>query len=457
MNLNQLHYFVTLAHIEHYTRAAEMLSITQPSLSHAISMLEQELETNLFEKRGRNVVLTKYGKVFLEYVEEALKILDSGVKKTRALTSDTGGVIDLAYIFTLGSVFVPQLVGGFLKEHEDWDVNFRFSVGNTTEIIQGLKEEKYDIALCSRKEKESGIDFVPIAKEKLVVVVPRDHELAGRGSVDLKETLPYPQVYFTKNSGLRPVIDQLFEQTGGTPKIAYEILEDASMAGLVAENFGIAVMPEIPILKNLNVDVLDIENPPYERYIYLAKLKEKYLAPVVKEFIEYVKESNGNLVFVADVSHINGVGKVCIGKREYGYICLINRIDLGNQGDSEIFGNQGSNCVFIRTLTDDVYLQLLFFIEVTGEATESGIAVIPDQRIVSKVTATDGFFLDKRMFFWSNYNHILVQNGYKGNIRFIRNERTKDHIVAVGFESLDHICSVRLVKIEGYMLVAVYI
>ena len=267
MNLNQLHYFVTLAHIEHYTRAAEMLSITQPSLSHAISMLEQELETNLFEKRGRNVVLTKYGKVFLEYVEEALKILDSGVKKTRALTSDTGGVIDLAYIFTLGSVFVPQLVGGFLKEHEDWDVNFRFSVGNTTEIIQGLKEEKYDIALCSRKEKESGIDFVPIAKEKLVVVVPRDHELAGRGSVDLKETLPYPQVYFTKNSGLRPVIDQLFEQTGGTPKIAYEILEDASMAGLVAENFGIAVMPEIPILKNLNVDVLDIENPPYERYI----------------------------------------------------------------------------------------------------------------------------------------------------------------------------------------------
>lgn len=233
------------------------------------------------------------GNVFLEYVEEALKILDSGVKKTRALTSDTGGVIDLAYIFTLGSVFVPQLVGGFLKEHEDWDVNFRFSVGNTTEIIQGLKEEKYDIAFCSRKEKESGIDFVPIAKEKLVVVVPRDHELAGRGSVDLKETLPYPQVYFTKNSGLRPVIDQLFEQTGGTPKIAYEILEDASMAGLVAENFGIAVMPEIPILKNLNVDVLDIENPLYERYIYLAKLKEKYLAPVVKEFIEYVKESNG--------------------------------------------------------------------------------------------------------------------------------------------------------------------
>lgn len=85
MNLNQLHYFVTLAHIEHYTRAAEMLSITQPSLSHAISMLEQELETNLFEKRGRNVVLTKYGKVFLEYVEEALKISGQWCKKDKGV------------------------------------------------------------------------------------------------------------------------------------------------------------------------------------------------------------------------------------------------------------------------------------------------------------------------------------------------------------------------------------
>ena len=57
------------------------------------------------------------------------------------------------------------------------------------------------------------------------------------GSVDLKETLPYPQVYFTKNSGLRPVIDQLFEQTGGTPKIVYEIVEDASMAGACGRGF----------------------------------------------------------------------------------------------------------------------------------------------------------------------------------------------------------------------------
>ena len=66
MNLYHLRYFVTLAHLEHYTKAADVLAITQPSLSHAISSLEEELGVKLFEKNGRNVSLTKYGKSFLE-------------------------------------------------------------------------------------------------------------------------------------------------------------------------------------------------------------------------------------------------------------------------------------------------------------------------------------------------------------------------------------------------------
>ena len=92
MNLYHLRYFVTLAHLEHYTKAAEILSITQPSLSHAIGSLEKELGTRLFKKHGRGVVLTKYGKLFEEYVDNALYSLDTGVKKVRTMTGQTEGV-----------------------------------------------------------------------------------------------------------------------------------------------------------------------------------------------------------------------------------------------------------------------------------------------------------------------------------------------------------------------------
>ena len=70
MNLYHLRYFSTLAHIEHYTKAADILAITQPSLSYAISTLEEELGVKLFEKNGRNVTLTKYGKVFPRHTSQ---------------------------------------------------------------------------------------------------------------------------------------------------------------------------------------------------------------------------------------------------------------------------------------------------------------------------------------------------------------------------------------------------
>ena len=85
MNLNHLNYFRVLAKLEHYTQAAEELSITQPSLSHAMASLEKDLGTYLFEKQGRNIKLTKYGKIYFEYVDRALSELEKGEKKLEEL------------------------------------------------------------------------------------------------------------------------------------------------------------------------------------------------------------------------------------------------------------------------------------------------------------------------------------------------------------------------------------
>ena len=81
MNLNHLSYFRVLAKLEHYTQAAEELSITQPSLSHAMSTLKEDLGTYLFEKQGRNIKLTKYGKIYFEYVDRALSELEKEKKR----------------------------------------------------------------------------------------------------------------------------------------------------------------------------------------------------------------------------------------------------------------------------------------------------------------------------------------------------------------------------------------
>ncbi len=92
MNLFHLRYFETLARTEHYSKAAEILSITQPSLSYAISTLESELGIQLFEKRGRNIVLTKYGKAFYSNVKEILANLDNAVRDIKLVANGEGEI-----------------------------------------------------------------------------------------------------------------------------------------------------------------------------------------------------------------------------------------------------------------------------------------------------------------------------------------------------------------------------
>ena len=114
MNLSYIRYFVELAHVQHYTNAARNLNITQPSLSHAISQLEEELGVMLFEKNGRNTELTAFGREFLACAERSLGTLDAGVESIQKEAAGDG-VIRLGLIRPLGMEFVPRLAAEYLK------------------------------------------------------------------------------------------------------------------------------------------------------------------------------------------------------------------------------------------------------------------------------------------------------------------------------------------------------
>ena len=289
MNLYHLRYFVTLAHLEHYTKAADVLAITQPSLSHAISSLEEELGVKLFEKNGRNVSLTKYGKTFLGDVEETLNRLDSSVNGLQ-LAGKGEGQIDVAFLRTLGVDFVPKIIRNFLTANEGKQINFNLFCDKvlTGDILTGLKEKKYDIGFCSKINDEPLIEFIPVAKQDLVVIVPPDHPLASKSEIHLEETLEYKQIIYKSGSGLRHIIDHLFDQIGAYPDVSYEIAEDHVVAGFVANGFGIAVAPDIPIIHSLNLKVLPLVSPTWQRNFYMATLKDAYHPPVVDIFKQFV-------------------------------------------------------------------------------------------------------------------------------------------------------------------------
>lgn len=277
--------------MEHYTKASKQLSITQPSLSHAIAALEDELGVRLFEKDGRNVILTKYGRYFLKDVEEILTRLDSSVASLK-MTGSGNGTIDIGCIRTLGSSYVPALMRHFKELNPDKSICFRLrSVGGlSAEIISGLKNRAFDVAFCSKYKDDPSIDFIRIASQELVLAVPLDHPLAARDSITLKETLPWPQILFDRRSGLRDIIDSLFGQINASPECVMEVEEDQVIAGLVSQGFGIAVLPEIHVPDTLPLKYLRITDPEPRRDFYMASLKDVYQAPIVRAFMKTARD-----------------------------------------------------------------------------------------------------------------------------------------------------------------------
>lgn len=233
MNLNQLYYFKTIANLQHFRIASERLNVSQPSLSASMSSLEKELGVVLFEKQGRNIKLTKYGEIFLGYVENSLETLDVGINKIKTLTNNTGGNIDIAYVFPLAPSYIPKIVRKFLDENENKNISFTFKQGLTSEIVDGLKNSKYDLGFCSYIENEENIIF--------------------------------------------------------------EGENEHAILGLVAENFGIGLVGKTPLLKNSNVKQIKVKELDYKRYIYLAHVKNRYFPPAVKKFLEYVKKTPSSL------------------------------------------------------------------------------------------------------------------------------------------------------------------
>lgn len=285
-----------MAKLEHYTKAAEELNMTQPSLSNAIATLESELETPLFERQGRNVKLTKYGKRLLPYIENAINEIESGTRMIKEMKNETNNKINLGFIYTLSSGFIPNIIGGFSHKYFQRKIDFSLKEAWTRDLctaslVKDLKEEKFDLIFISLIPDDPEIEFIPVCDQNLVAILPIDSPLTNYDSINLLDTEPYSLIHYSGKVGLKLEINRLFEMVGMTPKVCCEVEDEISMAGMVSANVGIAIVPDNPSIREYkDIKILPIHNPFYTRKIYIGHMKNRFMNPTVKLFKEYVIE-----------------------------------------------------------------------------------------------------------------------------------------------------------------------
>jgi DNA-binding transcriptional LysR family regulator len=282
----QLEYFQTVARLQHMTKAAEQLAISQPALSRSIARLEAELGVPLFERQGRSIILNHYGQLFLKRANRIIKEMQEGKKELKDLLDPEHGVVSLGFLHTLGPEIVPNLIAAFRTKFPK--VTFQLNQNKSFSLIKQMELGEFDLCLITPPDTKMEIQWVKLWSEELFVIVPIGHPLEKRDSIVLSEIANEPFVFVKKGNALRQITDQLCREAEISPKIVFEGEELHTIAGLVASGFGVSLIPDIKDLDRSKIAKIHVCWPECERAIGIAWVEGRYLSPPVKQFKEFV-------------------------------------------------------------------------------------------------------------------------------------------------------------------------
>jgi DNA-binding transcriptional LysR family regulator len=292
VELQQLKYFQTVARLEHMTRAAEELHISQPSLSITIARLEEDLGVPLFDRHRRQIQLNSFGKLFLQHVNRIFAEIEAGKREAKELAGLEGGLVTLA---SANLTLLPHLLSRFLASHPS--TQFRLVQSSTAEMQRQLEQGDVDFCISSPLLQGKDIESTMLLEEDIVLIVPAGHRLAGQASICLSEAKDEPFISLKIGYGLRDYTDHLCRLEGFVPKTACEVDEPLLVNTLVKSGVGVAFLPYSAWrgLANSAVVAVRIDKPLCRRAIGLAWSNGRYKSAAADRFQQFVVEYFRNL------------------------------------------------------------------------------------------------------------------------------------------------------------------
>lgn len=260
MNFQHLEYFNELAKTQYMAQAAQNLGISQPTLSYAVKKLEEELGVPLFEKSGRNIRLTVYGKAFAQYTQVGVKEILEGKRRVMEMAEGSTGKVAIGVAHIVSPSFMPDVIREFRQANSTSRVDFELQRGLTSELLAKVQSGDLDLALVTKTSKRriSDLELQPLMERHLELVVPADHELANKGPVSLKVLSKYPFISFSRGNALSNFLQHIFDENRVEVHQTSVSDDIETIMGLVAIGEGVALLPkskyhEAPGVVNVSV------------------------------------------------------------------------------------------------------------------------------------------------------------------------------------------------------------
>nr|P25544.1 RecName: Full=RuBisCO operon transcriptional regulator [Allochromatium vinosum]AAA23327.1 transcriptional regulator [Allochromatium vinosum] len=288
VSLRQLRVFEAVARHNSYTRAAEELHLSQPAVSMQVRQLEDEIGLSLFERLGKQVVLTEAGREVFHYSRAIGQSLREMEEVLESLKGVSRGSLRIAVASTV-NYFAPRLMAIFQQRHSG--IGLRLDVTNRESLVQMLDSNSVDLVLMGVPPRNVEVEAEAFMDNPLVVIAPPDHPLAGERAISLARLAEETFVMREEGSGTRQAMERFFSERGQTIRHGMQMTRNEAVKQAVRSGLGLSVVSLHTIeleLETRRLVTLDVEGFPDRRQWYLVYRRGKRLSPAAGAFREFV-------------------------------------------------------------------------------------------------------------------------------------------------------------------------
>ena len=282
MEMQQVRYFVALAEVRNFTRAAEACNVTQPAFSRAIQQLEHELGGPLVNRERGNLHLTELGRMMLPYLSEIAERAKAARDIARSSTRLECGKLRIGAMCTIGARVLSDLILKFRMAHPN--VAISMIEDEAPRMLAMLERGEIEIAVVGIPEElPDHLHHLPIIDERFVIILPRNHRLAAHNPVTGSDLHGEPYVCRSQCEVHDQVAKALYKR-GIEPMKVFSSPRDAWVQGMVKAGLGFGFFPEFSV-SDPDVVIRELVEPEFKRTIYLSTMRGRPHSPAVGAFV----------------------------------------------------------------------------------------------------------------------------------------------------------------------------
>ncbi len=290
----RLQVFHTVAKQLSFTKAAELLFMTQPAVTFQVKQLEEHFNTRLFERSHGKISLTPAGELALDFAERILNLTSEMEARISELTGQVSGPLMIGASTTIAEYMLPRLLGEFKQRHPDTQA--RLTVANSETIENKVADHTLDIGLIESPSHHPNLVTEVCCEDELVLICAPFSDLARIASVSPQQIADHPYISRESGSGTRECIDDFLRMNGvnlDEVNVVMELGSREAIKGAVAAGLGVAVVSCTTVIKEVKLgELIAIPlDPPLRRQLSLVYPQEKFRSKLLQSFLDFLEQS----------------------------------------------------------------------------------------------------------------------------------------------------------------------